>query len=128
MIHVMLDLSAAFDTLDHSILLHRLFQRFGVSGTTLQWFTSYLSGRSQQVVIDNQISSPAVLKVGVPQGSVLGPILFNAYTTPLADIFDRQNLQSHCYADDSQLYIVCKLDHINESMNVMNICISQVQD
>ena len=82
-IHVMPDLSAAFDTLDHNILLGRLSSRFGVEGCALAWFKSYLSDRSQQVIVDNEMSSRVSLQVGVPQSSVLGPILFNAYTAPL---------------------------------------------
>ena len=80
---VLLDLSSAFDTLDHSILLDRLLK---VTGNTLKWFRSYLYGRSQSVVIGDKISSPRDLKFGVPQGSILGPLLFIMYLAPLQDI------------------------------------------
>ena len=79
----LLDLSAAFDTVDHDILLHRLEHTFGFQGTALAWVRSYLSGRTQTVSIDGRLSSPTVIRYGVPQGSVLWPILFILYTQPL---------------------------------------------
>ena len=72
----LLDLSAAFDTIDHKILLARLENLYGISGTALSWFESYLTGRTQLVTIDNNSSKPFILCFGVPQGSVLGPVLF----------------------------------------------------
>ena len=75
---VLLDLSAAFDTIDHNILLNRLEKRFGVTGDALKWFKSYLTGRTQSVIINGTESEKCPLKYGVPQGSKLGPILFNS--------------------------------------------------
>jgi hypothetical protein len=99
----LLDLSAAFDTIDHSILLSRLYNCFGISDTVLSWFTSYLSNRSQSVLV-NGVQSPSVeLVFGVPQGSVLGPVLFTLYTSPLSHIINAHRLKHHFYADDSQL-------------------------
>ena len=72
----LLDLSAAFDTIDHSTLLERLHVHFGISGTVFQWFKSYISNRQQRVHIDGSLSCPQDLHFGVPQGSVLGPFLF----------------------------------------------------
>ena len=80
---VLLDLSAAFDTLDHTILLNRLRDNFGLSGTVLEWFESYLTFRTQSVMINNVQSEPQTLLYGVPQGSVLGPLCYTLYTTPL---------------------------------------------
>ena len=71
---VLLDLSAAFDTIDHNILLNRLEKRYGITGTALGWFRSYLTDRTQSVCINNQESDKLPLKYGVPQGSKLGPI------------------------------------------------------
>ena len=83
----MLDLSAAFDTIDHSILLNRLSVNFGISGMALTWFTSYLTERSQSVYVEGNYSSDFKLMYGVPQGSVLGPVLFTMYMLPLGKNF-----------------------------------------
>ena len=83
---VLLDLSAAFDTIDHSGLLQCLSEWFGFSGSVLSWFRSYLHGRSQSVKIDGTLSDPVDIQFDVPQGSVLGPILFSLYTAPLSKI------------------------------------------
>ena len=91
----LLDLSAAFDTLDHPILLQRLETTFGISGTVLHWFASYLEGREQSVKVDNVLSSPSPLRFGVPQGSVLGPILFTLYSQPLSDLICRHECDCH---------------------------------
>ena len=105
---LLLDLSAAFDTVNHSLLILRLENSFGITGTVLQWFHSYLTGRSQFVEINDTKSSVRDLTVGVPQGSVLGPILYLLYTAPLADIIRSHGLVYHFYADDTQLYISFK--------------------
>src|SRR5678816_407340 len=102
---VLLDLSAAFDTIDHQILLTRLRTFFGFSGTALSLIESYLSNRLQFVTIDNQSSAPLPITTGVPQGSVLGPLLFSLYTSPIGNIFSNSKVNFHLYADDTQLYI-----------------------
>ena len=111
---LLLDLSAAFDTVDHSILLSRLSSRFGIKGTVLAWLRSYLTSRKQFVDINKCKSSQRLLERGVPHGSVLGPLLYVLYTSPLADITKRYNLEYHFYADDTQLYVAFKIDCLDK--------------
>ena len=99
----LLDLSAAFDTLDHKILLERLHKTFGLQDTVLGWFESYLLNRRQSVVADGAKSNPTLLSFGVPQGSVLGPILFTLYTQPLSTVIQRNNCSYQKYADDTEI-------------------------
>jgi hypothetical protein len=101
---VLLDLSAAFDTIDHTVLLSCLECRFGLKGVVLDWFHSYLSNRRQSVRISGESSSPSPLLFGVPQGSVLGPVLFTMYLSPLDDIVSMFDVLRHYFVDDTQLY------------------------
>ena len=101
---VLLDLSAAFDTLDHTLLLQRLHAEIGLDGSALDWFSSYLSCSSQQVLVGHALSAETPLLCGVPQGSVLGPLLFSLYTRQLADLIDKFCIDYHFFADDSELY------------------------
>ncbi len=100
---VLLDLSAAFDTIDHEILLARLETEVGIRGTALSWFRSYLTGRTQVVSCNGQVSQSRRVTCGVPQGSVLGPLLFSIYTRPLEQVVKRHSPPCHFYADDTQL-------------------------
>uniref|UniRef100_A0A8C5AN71 Reverse transcriptase domain-containing protein n=1 Tax=Gadus morhua TaxID=8049 RepID=A0A8C5AN71_GADMO len=102
---VLLDLTAAFDTVDLDILIARLEQWVGVSGTALKWFRSYLTQRSFCVSLAEHVSSTVPLLHGVPQGSLLGPLLFSLYLLPLGSILRKHGISFHCYADDSQIYI-----------------------
>ena len=101
---VLLDLSAAFDTIDHQILIDRMCNRFGIQGTALSWFKSYLQHRTQQVSVNNAHSDLHTINFGVPQGSVLGPLLFTMYVAPLEDLISQHKLNNMMYADDSQIY------------------------
>jgi hypothetical protein len=103
----MLDMSAAFDTVDHQILLRRLSTSFGMSSTVLGWLTSYLSNRRQCVRHNGLISTIAMCTCGVPQGSVLGPILFLLYTADISGLINSFGLLNHSYADDTQVYGFC---------------------
>ena len=123
----MLDLSAAFDTVDHDVLLERLKSGLGICGTALNWFKSYLSGRSQSVLINGTQSKPTSLVCGVPQGSVLGPILFTIYMLPLGDIIKRHGMQFHMYADDCQLYTTFEASDINQTALNMEILIDDIR-
>ncbi len=103
-----MDLSTAFDTIDHKILLERLSTRFGVKDKALHWIKSYLCGRTQAVKIGKEYSKSVPLTYGVPQGSVMGPVLFTSYSAPLGDIARAHGVDFELYADDEQLYISFK--------------------
>ena len=105
---LLLDLSAAFDTVVHGILLSRLSMCYGIEGIVHKWFRSYLCDRKQFTVIENAKSSSRPLTCGVPQGSVLRPILYPLYTAPLGDIMRRHGILYHMYADDTQIYLTFK--------------------
>ena len=102
---LLLDLTAAFDTVDHQILLSRLENCVGIKGLALAWIRSYLEGRSFSVQVGDAVSSTAPLSCGVPQGSVLGPLLFSMYLLPLGSILRSHNVSFHFYADDCQIYV-----------------------
>ena len=107
---VLLDLFAAFDTIDHTTLLHRLKTWFKITGTALEWIKSYLTKRNQHIINDPEgqtkvTSSPVTLTIGIPHGSVLGPILFTLYTIPLGDICRKHQVEAQFYADDQQIYL-----------------------
>ena len=126
---LLLDLSAAFDVVDHHILCKRIKQRFGIVGSAHQWLVSYLSERSQYVVIDDHPSESIMLDCGVPQGSVLGPLLFSMYTAPLSDIARKHGLEDHFYADDSQLYIAFKpkCEQTVDVVKRVEACVAEVK-
>jgi hypothetical protein len=100
-----LDLSAAFDTIDKTTLVDRLEKTFGISGTALRWINSYLTNRHQVVRVGNACSTGTECQFGVPQGSVLGPLLFSLYVAPIADVIKKFSVSYAQYADDTQLYI-----------------------
>ena len=121
---VMLDLSPAFDTVDHQLLLQRLTQDFGLSGTVLAWLKSYLTDRTQSMMLISVKSSVHNVPCGVPQGSVLGPMLFTCYTSPLGTIARKYNVSFHCYADDMQLYVPFQPGNLESEASA----VSQLQD
>jgi hypothetical protein len=110
----LLDLTAAFDTVDHDLLVLRLERQYGLRGLVLAWFRSYLSDRTFRVVFNGSTSSTVYIICSVPQGSVLGPRLFILYSADLADKVSEHNVDFHAFADDSQLYIHCRRDDIAE--------------
>jgi hypothetical protein len=124
---VLLDLSAAFDTIDHEILVSRLQSRFGIKGQALAWFHSYLEERYQSVSVDGVTSEPTLLIYGVPQGSVFGPVDFITYLNPTYDIAIRHDVNIHQYADDTQLYLAFDLDKQDEAVEKMEACINDIR-
>ena len=124
---ILLDLSAAFDTVDHSTLLNLLQSRFSVSGQCLTCFQFHLSGRIQVFTTSTSQSAPVPLVTGVPQGSVLGPTQFIAYTTDISDTFTGHNLLYHMFADDTQMYDHCLISNIPVLVNNLTACINDLQ-
>ena len=105
----LLNLSDAFDTIDHDILITRLSSWFGIHGSVLSWFTSYLSSRCFRVKCDNNLSSWYTSSCCVSQGSDLGPLLFIMYSIPLSTVISPCSLNHHLYADDTQLLLSFRL-------------------
>ena len=125
---VLLDQSAAFDTIDHDKLLDCLRKWFGVGGRCLDWFKSYLSDRTQCIKIGSVLSEARKLKFGVAQGSVLGPILFSLYTTPLSKVISKHpDVKFHCYADDTQLFIHLKHKNAKIAFDHLGKCLEDVK-
>uniref|UniRef100_A0A665ULH4 Reverse transcriptase domain-containing protein n=1 Tax=Echeneis naucrates TaxID=173247 RepID=A0A665ULH4_ECHNA len=123
---LLLDLSAAFNTIYHNILLQRLEHEIGIKGTALRWFKSYLSDRHQFVHVNNSSSSCTVVSHGVPQGSVLGPILFTLYLLPLGNIIRKHSINFHCYADDTQLYLSMKPNEVTQIVR-LQACLEDIK-
>uniref|UniRef100_A0A3P9DQW7 Reverse transcriptase domain-containing protein n=1 Tax=Maylandia zebra TaxID=106582 RepID=A0A3P9DQW7_9CICH len=123
---VLLDLSSAFDTVDHQILIDRLNCTVGISGSVLKWFTSFLEDRTLLVSVGNFQSDVAKLLCGVPQGSVLSPLLFSLYILPLGRIISGfKNISYHLYADDIQLYISFKSWELDKLSTLMD-CLKEI--
>ena len=128
---VLLDLSAAFDTVRHDTLLNRLKSRFGVDGKALEWFASYLADRTQRVTVNDGLSSAFPLRQGVPQGSCLGPLLFTVYISKLFDIVSKHLPSVLCYADDTHLYLAFSPDVQGKdeaALNAMRDCIHDLRN
>ena len=127
---LLLDLSAAFDTVNHELLLNRLKKSYGLSGDVLNWFNSYLSNRSFTVSIGKHRSNKCYLRIGVPQGSILGPILFILYTKELIAIAKKHGFYIHLYADDTQLYI--EFNPLSQNINCIEEqileCLAEIKD
>ena len=124
----------SFDTINPNKLLKRLDSRFGIRGTALAWIRSYLSDRTQTVVINGLRSSDKELNTGVPQGSVLGPLLFTLYVSPIADIARKHGLDVHSYADDTQLYVsfaetygISVVSRLNSEIPRIEKCLADVR-
>ena len=122
----LLDLSAAFDTIDHATLTDRLSNWYGIPGQAQIWFSAYLQNRHQSVKIEDTFSDKVTLFYGVPQGSVLGPVLFTSYTTPLSAIISSFDINHHLYADDTQIYMSLSVSKAKESLEKLQHCLMGV--
>ena len=123
----LLDLSAAFDTIDHQILLTRLQHSFGISGPAPSWFSSYLCNRTHAVTINSLQSEHTTLHYGVPQGSVLGPVLFILYTQPLFNLVSKHAVNHRAFADDNLLYKIRRNSPVDRNSPELH-CRCQVLD
>ena len=126
----LLDLSAAFHTVDHDILIQRLTTKFGINGVVLNWFKSYLEGRSQHVSVQGSVSEKFDLKWGVPQGSCLGPLLFILYASELFNVLEAHLPSVHCYADDIQLYLSFRPNYNHgedDALKAMELCVQDIR-
>ena len=125
-----LDLSAAFDTIDREILKSRLSSRVCVRDTALKWFESYLDDWTSSVEINGKQSSAVVNSIGLPQGSVFGPIGYTIYTLPIADIAKFHNVSYHTYADDTQLYLAFdpkKPGGLENALRTLSACVADIK-
>lgn len=124
------DLSAAFDTVDHNILLERPLER--LSGMALNWFRSYLEGKGYYVSIGEHKSKWTSMTCGVPQGSILVPLLFSLYMFPLSQIMKRNQFAYHSNADDTQIYLTLSpndysiIDSLCQCINEVNSWMCQM--
>ena len=124
---VMLDQSAAFDTVNLDVLINRLECTYGINSSALDWLKSYYNGRTQTVQISGMSSTAKTLLTGFPQGSVLGPFQYPTYTAPLFNIASAHGLNMHMYADDTQIYLSFPPEEYASAYQRMQICLTEIQ-
>ena len=124
---LLLDLSAAFDTINHELLLKKLNNMYGIKGKVQQWLESYLSDRKFKVVVKSSSSGTCLLEIGVPQGSILGPLLFILYTKDLEAIVTRYGFSVHLYADDTQVYFSLDVHSENPDLTAVSRCFAEIK-
>ena len=124
---LLLDLSAAFDTINHKLLLSKLRNNYGIDEVALDWLKSYLSNRSFRVTVNQATSGECLLEIGVPQGSILGPLLFILYTKDLETIVTKYGFSIHLYADDTQIYFAFDVHSENPDMTAVKACFLEVK-
>ena len=124
---VLLDLSSAFDTINHRILLSKLKKDYFIDGKVLSWFDSYLNNRFFMIKIKDKYSNGRLLRYGVPQGSILGPLLFILYTKELEDLAKNSEVNIHMFADDTQLYIWYNKDDAAMKVKTLEIFLENIK-
>ena len=124
---VLLDLSAAFDTVDHSILLEIFTEPFDVENLELDWFRSYHTARTQTMTTPSGSSAPVALTCSVPQGSVIGSKEIIMYTEDIKETIDRFIINHHLYADDSQLLAHMKINAVMEHHRRLETCVESLR-
>ena len=132
---ILLDLSATFNTVSHLLLLNRLRHHFGIQGTVFRWVKNNITDHSQKIVLDDSnnkaaVSDHTILKQGVPQGSILGPILFTLYTSPLGAICREYDVSFQSYVDDQQIYLSfspIQLGGKDKCLQSLGTCISDIR-
>ena len=124
----LLDVSAAFDTVDHRMLMNVLSSRSGVNDHVYEWFHSYLSGRTQIFSMQAYTSNAVALICSVPQGSVVGPLLFIAYTDDVEDLIQTFSVNDHIYGDDTKLLAHMRLTEVQRYRRNLERCVGQIQD
>ena len=123
---VLADFSKAFDTICFKSTIEK-FYKLGFSKTFLKWLLSYLSGRSQFVQIDDKSSSRKPIHFGIPQGSILGPLIFNLYVADLNDVIS-SHTNCYQYADDTTLYNHCKVADLTTGETSMNNTLTKLSN
>ena len=114
--------------IDHDFFLHRLETSYGVyGGRALRWLTSFLTGRTQAVSYAGRTSPQCRLSCGVPQGSVLGPLLFVLYTADVVGFAMGRGIRIHLYADDTQIYVSCATSDRQPAATRLLACVSEIE-
>ena len=124
----LLDLSSAFDCVDHAVPLDRLQLVFGLNGCALDWLASFLDARTQQVCYQRLLVRHHPSSIyGVPQGSVLGPLRYLLYTAELFDLIAKCGMTAHCYADDTQVYVCTPPTDVPAAVEHFRSCVEQIE-
>ena len=125
---LLLDNSAAFDTVDHTILLHRLKEDYKIKGNALKLIQSYLTERKFSILINDEIGDSEDLSYGVPQGSILGPLFYILYVKPIEKIIEGYDLNVNLYADDVQIYVGFKANNIKQTEKQLEKCMKSIMN
>ena len=121
-------MSATFDCIDHNLLLQRLQIDFGLSNAPLEWIHSFLSDRTYQLLYGGDLTHTYLLQYGVPQGSVLGPLLYVLYTADVCHVVERHGMHLHLCADDSQIYTSVAVSHTTSAVHCLAVCITDISN